>query len=250
MKHFVSVPIVLMVSALLACAFPTWCAAKQRHRPSAGKSKTDELPGIIATISKSVVVVTGETSTGGRELGTGFCVHSGGYLVTALHVVSGGDIKVGVLRKGYYYALPGTLVAQDKTTDTAIVRVDADLPPLTIMSELISAGERIAILGFPFGPQIDRNLVLSASAGIVSAVRPPSDGQPAHQVIQLDVAVDHGDSGGPVFIQSRPAIAGMVTTTITLDDKGEKQLATHIGLASSAAAITKLLATIQFTKHK
>ena len=213
-----------------------------RHAPGSRHLSEASLPSIIVKISKSVVVISGRGDSGGRALGTGFYIHSGGYIITALHVVSGGNIRVGIPHAGYYHSIPGTLVAQDKSTDLAIVKVVGDLPPLDVELSPVASGDQVAILGFPYGPKIDQLLVPCASAGIISAVRPSPDGISAHISIQLDMTVEHGNSGGPLFKQSTGAVVGVVITRLVPD--GSEETTVRAGLASSAQAIHDLLMTV------
>lgn len=89
----------------------------------------------------------------------------------------------------------GKVLGTDKQTDIAVVKIEAkDLPALKMGdSNQLKVGEWVAAIGSPFG------LDNTVTAGIVSAL---SRNLPTDQYmpfIQTDVAVNPGNSGGPLF---------------------------------------------------
>lgn len=128
-----------------------------------------------------------------RGTGSGFILSSDGIIMTNAHVVDGADeIIVRLTDKREF---KGKVLGTDKQTDIAVVKIDAkDLPVLRIgSSKDLQVGEWVAAIGSPFG------LDNTVTAGIVSAV---SRNLPTDQYvpfIQTDVAVNPGNSGGPLF---------------------------------------------------
>src|SRR5690606_9757141 len=126
-----------------------------------------------------------------RGLGSGFIISADGYVLTNHHVVDGADdIYVTLADKR---ELRGKLIGSDRRTDVALVKVDAtNLPYMTIGdSERLRVGEWVLAIGSPFG------LDNTVTAGIVSAKsRDTGDYLP---FIQTDVAVNPGNSGGPLI---------------------------------------------------
>ncbi|MCO5100140.1 MAG: DegQ family serine endoprotease [Burkholderiaceae bacterium] len=126
-----------------------------------------------------------------RGIGSGFIISADGYLLTNHHVVEGADdIYVTLADKR---ELRGKLIGSDRRTDVALVKVDAtNLPFMTIGdSERLRVGEWVLAIGSPFG------LDNTVTAGIVSAKsRDTGDYLP---FIQTDVAVNPGNSGGPLI---------------------------------------------------
>ncbi|MGE0314850.1 MAG: Do family serine endopeptidase [Lautropia sp.] len=126
-----------------------------------------------------------------RGVGSGFLISQDGYLLTNHHVVDGADqIIVTMTDKR---ELIGKLIGSDQRTDVALVKVDADdLPALKIGDpQRIRVGEWVIAIGSPFG------LENTVTAGIVSAKgRDTGDYLP---FIQTDVAVNPGNSGGPLL---------------------------------------------------
>ncbi|HTH72835.1 MAG TPA: DegQ family serine endoprotease [Trinickia sp.] len=124
-------------------------------------------------------------------VGSGFILSSDGYVMTNAHVVDDADtIYVTLTDKREFKA---KLIGVDERTDVAIVKINAsDLPTVTIGdSNKVRVGEWVVAIGSPFG------LDNTVTAGIVSAKgRDTGDYLP---FIQTDVAVNPGNSGGPLI---------------------------------------------------
>ncbi|MBN9114634.1 MAG: trypsin-like peptidase domain-containing protein, partial [Pandoraea sp.] len=133
-------------------------------------------------------------------VGSGFIVSADGYILTNAHVVDGAEsIYVTLTDKREFKA---KLMGADKRTDVAVVKVDAkDLPTVPVGdSNKLRVGEWVVAIGSPFG------LDNTVTAGIVSAKgRDTGDYLP---FIQTDVAVNPGNSGGPL-INMRGEVVGI-----------------------------------------
>ncbi|MFP5405013.1 MAG: DegQ family serine endoprotease [Gammaproteobacteria bacterium] len=126
-----------------------------------------------------------------RGVGSGFIISADGYILTNHHVVEGADEIYVTLTDER--ELQGKVIGSDRRTDVALVKIDADkLPTVTIGdSNKVRAGQWVAAIGSPFG--LDNTI----TAGIVSATsRDTGDYLP---FIQTDVAVNPGNSGGPLL---------------------------------------------------
>ncbi|HQR21675.1 MAG TPA: DegQ family serine endoprotease [Burkholderiaceae bacterium] len=126
-----------------------------------------------------------------RGLGSGFIVAADGYVMTNAHVVDGADdITVTLADKREF---KGKLIGADRRTDVALVKIEATgLPTVKIGDpNRTRVGEWVVAIGSPFG------LENSVTAGIVSAkARETGEFLP---FIQTDVAVNPGNSGGPLL---------------------------------------------------
>lgn len=126
-----------------------------------------------------------------RGVGSGFIMSGDGYVLTNAHVVEGAEtIYVTLTDKREFKA---KLIGSDKRTDVALVKVEATgLPSLKLGdSDKVRVGEWVLAIGSPFG------LDNTVTAGIVSAKgRDTGDYLP---FIQSDVAVNPGNSGGPLI---------------------------------------------------
>lgn len=125
---------------------------------------------------------------------------SDGYMLTNHHVVEGAD-KITVTLNDRT-ELDATLVGSDERSDVAVLKVKgSQYPALPIGdSNAIKVGEPVLAIGSPFG------FDYSASAGIVSAKSRNFSRETSVPFIQTDVALNPGNSGGPLFNQSGEVI--------------------------------------------
>jgi serine protease Do len=127
-----------------------------------------------------------------RGEGSGFVISPDGYILTNAHVVDdASEVTVRMTDRREYRA---KVVGMDKRTDVAVLKIDAkNLPVVQIGNpQGLKAGEWVIAIGSPFGFEN------SVTAGIVSATaRSLSDAYTPF--IQTDVAVNPGNSGGPLF---------------------------------------------------
>ena len=126
-----------------------------------------------------------------RGLGSGFIISADGYVLTNAHVVDGADdITVTLADRREF---KGKVMGADRRTDVALVKIEATgLPSIKIGDpNKVRVGEWVAAIGSPFG------LENTVTAGIVSAkARETGEFLP---FIQTDVAVNPGNSGGPLL---------------------------------------------------
>jgi serine protease Do len=128
-----------------------------------------------------------------RGLGSGFIVSPDGLVLTNAHVVAGSsEVKVKLTDKREFKA---KVVGLDKATDVAVLRIPAkDLPTVSVGDpSRTRVGEWVLAIGSPFGFEN------SATAGIVSARSRTLPESGYVQFLQTDVAVNPGNSGGPLF---------------------------------------------------
>jgi serine protease Do len=126
-----------------------------------------------------------------RGIGSGFIISGDGYVLTNAHVVDAADeVHVTMTDKREFKA---KVIGADKDSDIALLKIDAaNLPHLTLGdSDKIRAGEWAIAIGSPFG------LDNTVTAGIISSkAREIGD---YLKLIQTDVAVNPGNSGGPLL---------------------------------------------------
>jgi len=130
-----------------------------------------------------------------RGEGSGFIVSPDGYVLTNAHVVENAShVTVRLTDRREFTA---KVVGVDKATDVAVIKIDATgLPTVKVGdSRRAQVGEWVVAIGSPFGFEN------SVTAGIVSAKSRslPGDGASYVPFIQTDVAVNPGNSGGPLF---------------------------------------------------
>ena len=160
-----------------------------------------------------------------------------GFVLTNQHVVegaaeTGGQIRV-TLSDGR--KLAGRLVGADRSTDIALIRLDApNLPeaPLGGAGDTLLPGQTVIAIGNPVG------LSASVSAGVVSALRRPIafEGRTYEDLIQTDTAINPGNSGG-ALIDLGGRVVGI--NTLVRSDAQNIGFAIPIGTALRIAAELK-----------
>ncbi|HEY8607838.1 MAG TPA: trypsin-like peptidase domain-containing protein [Noviherbaspirillum sp.] len=136
------------------------------------------------------------------SLGSGFIISSDGYILTNAHVVADTDeVSVKLTNKREYKA---RVIGADPYTDVALLKIDArDLPVVRISDPVrIEPGEWVAAIGAPFGFEN------SVTVGVVSAKGRLLPNGSYVPFIQTDVAVNPGNSGGPLF-STRGEVVGI-----------------------------------------
>lgn len=128
--------------------------------------------------------------------GSAFFISKDGYLLTNHHVVE--DASKVTIRLNDRREIDATVVGSDERTDVALLKVKgSNFPELrTGNVERLRVGEPVLAIGSPFG------FDYSASAGIVSAKMRNMMGETSVPFIQTDVALNPGNSGGPLFNQN------------------------------------------------
>ena len=139
-----------------------------------------------------------EISTSAQAQGSGFVYDADGHVVTNQHVVAGASEITVRFANGSRY--PATIVGTDRSTDLAVLDVDAPaevLQPLQLGdSSVLREGDPVVALGSPFG------LEGSITSGIVSALHRQMTAPNNFTItdsIQTDAAINHGNSGGPLL---------------------------------------------------
>ena len=128
-----------------------------------------------------------------RSLGSGFIVSADGFILTNAHVVDSADeILVRLTDKREFRA---KVIGTDKRTDVALIKIEASALPVARVGDPngLKVGEWVVAIGSPFG--FDN----SVTAGIVSAKGRSLPQENFVPFIQTDVAVNPGNSGGPLF---------------------------------------------------
>jgi S1-C subfamily serine protease len=141
--------------------------------------------------------------------GSGSVLDRRGHILTNNHVIADSrDIKVTLFNGKSYGAV---LVGRDPATDIAVLRIDAPkefLHPIEFGdSTHLKVGQRVFAIGNPFG--LERTM----TTGIISSLNrtiPSTTGRSMKSIIQLDAALNKGNSGGPL-ISSRGELIGMNT---------------------------------------
>ena len=126
--------------------------------------------------------------------GSGFFISEDGYIVTNNHVVDDGSAFTVVMNDGT--ELDAKLVGRDSRTDLAVLKVDVNRKFTYVQfadDSKIRVGDWVVAVGNPFG------LGGTVTSGIISARGRDIGSGPYDDYLQIDAAVNRGNSGGPAF---------------------------------------------------
>ena len=138
-------------------------------------------------------------------IGSGFIISSDGFVVTNHHVIEKADEIIVTLTNGVEYE--AEVKGSDVKTDVALLKLKGakDLPVVAWGDDEKSrVGDWVLAIGNPFG------LGGSASTGIISARGRDINSGPYDDFIQVDAAINRGNSGGPLF-NTRGEVIGINT---------------------------------------
>ena len=178
----------------------------------------------------------------GVSQGTGFIISADGYVLTNHHVVDGADtVRIRMTDRREFVA---KVVGSDEQSDVALLKIDGSgLPTLRIGdSRALKSGQWVVAIGSPFG------LDHSVTAGIISAVgrANPYAGQRYVPFIQTDVAINRGNSGGPL-LDTRGQVVG-INSQIFSNSGGYMGVSFAIPIDIAMNAVQQLKATGKVTR--
>jgi S1-C subfamily serine protease len=192
------------------------------------------LPAVVSITTRQIEHDQFNQTVVTRGLGSGVIVDRRGHILTNFHVVDGAqEIKVTLADERTFR---GALVGVDSFTDLAVLRIDATrLPALALGdSAKLRVGETVIAMGNPLwiegGPTV--------TVGVVSALgrSMEQEGLPIlHNLIQTDVAINAGNSGGPLLNLAGEVIG--INTAVIASAHG-------IGFAISANTVKPILGAL------
>ncbi len=169
----------------------------------------------------------------GMSQGSGFFVSEDGYIVTNNHVVAGGSEFTIITTNGD--EIGAKLIGTDPKTDLAVLKVDVDkkFTYVSFSKKKSRVGEWVVAVGNPFG------LGGTVTAGIVSANGRDIGSGPYDNFIQIDAAVNKGNSGGPAFNLNGEVIG--VNTAIFSPSGGNVGIAFAISADVATEVVSDLI---------
>ena len=206
-----------------------------------GQGEDDQIPEIFKRFFGPDMPFPGmpnpDDAPRGVSLGSGFLISGDGYVLTNHHVVDGADqVTVRLSDRREFKA---KVVGSDEQSDVALLKIAATgLPTLRLGdSNQLRPGQWVVAIGSPFG------LDHSVTAGIVSAVgrsNPYAD-QRYVPFIQTDVAINRGNSGGPL-LNTRGEVVG-INSQIFSNSGGYMGVSFAIPIDVAMSAVKQLKAT-------
>ena len=170
---------------------------------------------VVSQVGPAVVSIARASRRGPGGAGSGVVFAPDGYVLTNAHVVSGADeLELGFTDGTTSKA---RVVGVDHATDLAVVRGAGPAPSHAPFgdSSRLRVGQLVVAIGNPLG------FGSTVSAGVVSALgrtMRARDGRAMEGIIQSDVALNPGNSGGPL-VDSRARVVG-INTAIILGAQG------------------------------
>ena len=174
--------------------------------------------------------------------GSGWVYDRNGHIVTNYHVIADSDAVEVTLFDGSSYA--ARVIGQDPQNDVAVLKIDADaalLSPVELGDSAgLLVGQKVFAIGNPFG--LERTMTVGIISSLNRTLRSKNK-RLMKNIIQLDAALNQGNSGGPL-LNSSSRLIGMNTAIASLT--GEN---TGVGFAVPVNSIRRLVPQlIQFGK--
>ena len=196
---------------LVAVVVAVWLAAGPARAELPPEQRPANLPDLVATLLPAVVNIStlsqqpgpgGSVAQGGemmmsaplKEYGSGFIVDPSGYIVTNRHVIAGAYKVTVTLDDGQPY--PAEVVSANERPDLALLKIETGRALPTVPwgnSDDLRIGQTVIAIGNPLG------LASSVSVGVISALNRDLSETMIDDFIQTDAAINHGNSGGPLF---------------------------------------------------
>ena len=226
-NNFVWITIVILLSSIIHGSDSISASSASMI---SGTTRVDDMDDVLSSIfdnvSNSIVQIVSVTpplfnlnpqAQNTTEVGAGFIYDDTGHIVTASHVLAGANSVSVVFKDGDRYN--ATVVGRDAFTDTAVLKIgdnnnttfnDTNISsvPVTLgNSSSLRIGDRVVTIGYPFASKI------AMTAGIIGQTDYllyfPFLGYSVPNTILTDVAVNPGNSGGPL-INMRGEVVGMI----------------------------------------
>ncbi|WP_454831521.1 DegQ family serine endoprotease [Pseudoxanthomonas wuyuanensis] len=179
-------------------------ARSSGRQSTRGQMQEDEIPEFFRRmLPPGFQMPEPEQGRRGISMGSGFIISADGYVLTNHHVIDGADeVKVRLSDRREFTA---KVVGSDQQYDVALLKIDGkSLPTVRLgSSATVKPGQWVVAIGSPLG------LDHSVTAGIISATgRSASAEQRYVPFIQTDVAINQGNSGGPL-LNTRGEVVGI-----------------------------------------
>ncbi|MEA3386084.1 MAG: trypsin-like peptidase domain-containing protein [Thermodesulfobacteriota bacterium] len=167
--------------------------------------------GVVNVTSTAVALNSYLDPVPHKGSGSGFILDHLGHILTNHHIISDTHSIEVILADGCKW--PARLVGTDSETDLAILELRApqkeleSITPMQLAATKLSIGRKVFALGDPFGTGY------TVSQGVISSLRRSisrPDGRVVHDVIQTDISINPGTSGGPL-VDSSGRVIGINT---------------------------------------
>jgi S1-C subfamily serine protease len=186
--------------------FTATAPAPSASATDAGSSglSSSEVASIAAKVNKGVVDINTELGfQGGSAAGTGMVLTSSGEVLTNNHVIQGSTaISVTVVDTGRTYA--AHVVGTDPSDDVAVIQIEgaSGLKTITAAKSSVALGDPVVASGNAGGrggtPSTVAGTVVAMGQAITATDENGSNPERLTDLIQINAAIESGDSGGPL----------------------------------------------------
>jgi S1-C subfamily serine protease len=195
---------------------------------------------VAKKVLDSVVGITSTVTTQGQDffgfeteprvsggVGTGMIVDKNGYILTNSHVVLDGTVDELEVLLSDGSTVPGELLWNEPSLDLAIIKIDPtgkSLKPVELGdSDQIAIGQYVAAIGNPLGLDFNGSITQGVVSGLNRSITAASEasGQATRMegLIQVDAAINSGNSGGPL-LNSAGQVIGVNTAKAQAEGMG------------------------------
>ena len=177
----------------------------------------------------------GQRPEGGMAQGSGFIITADGYAVTNNHVVKDANEVSVTMNDGTEYK--AEVIGTDPKTDLALIKIDAEkkFDFVSFTNDKPRVGDWVMAVGNPFG------LGGTVTTGIISASGRVIGAGPYDDFLQIDAAINRGNSGGPAFNLEGEVVG--INTAIFSPSGGS----VGIGFAIPASTAENVIASLKET---
>ncbi len=200
---------------------------------------------VVGVNTSQTINIFGQTTTRAVS-GSGFIISEDGYILTNYHVISyavvyGGELTV-LMENGTKY--PAEVVGFMESNDVAVIKIDANgLSPVTLGdSDKMLVGEWVYAIGNPLG-ELEYTMtpgIVSARDRVITTNDDITGAATSINMFQISAAVNHGNSGGPVY-NSRGEVIGIVTAKYADAEEGIESLGFAIPINDAVSIATQLI---------
>ncbi len=203
-----------------ALAFALTAAPELAAARTMAPSEIELIPTMLSSVvnisfTKIIPGIDGAPPRRTHGVGSGFILSAAGEIVTNYHVVSGTSEIIVTLQDNTQ--LSAELISESPAADLALIRVHSDNPLPTVTlgdSSHLQIGQSVIAIGNPLG------LGGSVSSGIISGLNRDIHATEFDNFIQTDAAINHGNSGGPLFDRRGEVIGMNAAIYSPTDDSG------------------------------
>lgn len=227
-------PPVRAAEPLARAAAPAFLLPDERNNIAIYQRTNRSVVNITTQSARADAFFMMEVPTTGA--GSGSVLDKRGHILTNYHVIAGAREISVTLHDGNTY--DAGLVGQDPVNDIAVLRIEAPADslfpvPRGELTEL-KVGQNVYAIGNPFG--LERTMTVGIISSLNRTMLSPNN-RTMKAIIQIDAALNSGNSGGPLF-DSRGLLIGMNTAIANPSRTGEN---TGIGFAIPAATIDRVV---------